>query len=153
MTIPPLRERTEDIPLLAEQFLRRFSILNNKTIVRFSAEVYARFYAYRWPGNIRELENVVERAVVLCPGDEITASDLPVQITGPGLRDTADTPGGKTIVREAKADFERRYITDALARHHHQVSKAAQELGMHRSTLYRKIQQLGIEEPTGQMSQ
>ncbi|MEA5032246.1 MAG: sigma 54-interacting transcriptional regulator [Sphaerochaeta sp.] len=153
MTIPPLRERREDIPLLADQFLQRFSVLNNKNLDRFSAEAYGRFYAYGWPGNIRELENAVERAVVLCQGDEITLDDLPAEISrshtdalqaeGQSPKQ-ADGTGVRTDVHSAKEEVERQCIVDALMRHDMRVSEAAVELGMHRATLYRKIQALSI---------
>ncbi|MDD3942943.1 MAG: sigma 54-interacting transcriptional regulator [Sphaerochaetaceae bacterium] len=147
ITIPPLRERREDIPLLAKQFLERFAILNNKTIESFSAEAYAAFYAYSWPGNIRELENVVERAVVLCQSDTIGLSDLPAQITG-ALTSSRHGPGilpHAADVNEAKDEVERRIILEALDRNARKVSHAAEELGIHRATLYRKMQRLGIE--------
>ena len=153
MTIPPLRERREDIPLLADQFLQRFSVLNNKNLERFSAEAYGRFYAYGWPGNIRELENAVERAVVLCQGDEITLDDLPAEIsrshsdplqTGGQSPKRADGTDARTDVHSAKEEVERQCIVAALERHGMRVSEAARELGMHRSTLYRKIQALSI---------
>ena len=153
MTIPPLRERREDIPLLADQFLQRFSVLNNKNLERFSAEAYGRFYAYGWPGNIRELENAVERAVVLCQGDEITLDDLPAEIsrshsdplqTGGQSPKRDDRTDARTDVHSAKEEVERQCIVAALERHGMRVSEAARELGMHRSTLYRKIQALSI---------
>jgi DNA-binding NtrC family response regulator len=154
MTIPPLRDRKEDIPLLADQFLYRFAVLNNKPIERFSPEVYARFYAYPWPGNIRELENAVERAVVLCPGPTITPQDLPVEIAKTP-QDPADqgylhegssshTEKRTHVVDDAVAQTERELILRVLDRHAGNVTRAAQELGMHRATLYRKLKSLAI---------
>jgi PAS domain S-box-containing protein len=154
MTIPPLRNRKEDIPLLADQFLYRFAVLNNKPIERFSPEVYARFYAYPWPGNIRELENAVERAVVLCPGPTITPQDLPVEIAKTP-QDPADqgylhegssshTEKRTHVVDDAVAQTERELILRVLDRHAGNVTRAAQELGMHRATLYRKLKSLAI---------
>lgn len=147
LTIPPLRDRKEDIPLLAEEFLRRYSMLNNKTINRFDADVYAHFYAYRWPGNIRELENAVERAVVLCDTGSIGSSDLPEEITRgipasspPSGADSASHPDARTV----RMGAERQCIVDALRRHGMRVADAAAELGLHRSSLYRKINAFGI---------
>lgn len=146
MTIPPLRERREDIPLLAEQFLQRFTVLNNKTIERFTAEVFAHFYAYPWPGNIRELENAVERAVVLCEGDQIQVQDLPPEISrSNSFGDAVAEPSSR--VGEARMQIERSCIVKALQNHSFHVAPAAEELGMHRSTLYRKMRLLGIAEP------
>lgn len=152
MTIPPLRERREDIPLLADQFLHRFSMLNNKTIEGFSPKVYARFYTYGWPGNIRELENAVERAVVLCQNEMITLDDLPWEIAHgevslnqvPDIR-LAEGDSHSHDVRQAREDAERQVIVDALERNHGKVSSAAYALGMHRATLYRKMKALAIE--------
>lgn len=145
MTIPPLRERKEDIPLLAEQFLQRFTVLNNKTIERFSSEVFACFYAYRWPGNIRELENAVERAVVLCDGEQIQIQDLPPEIVRSASLEREDSVS-TSQVGEARSQVERSCIEQALERHARKVAPAAAELGMHRSTLYRKMRRLGISE-------
>ncbi len=159
MLIPPLRMRREDIPLLADQFLQRFSVLNNKQIERFSAEVYAKFYTYHWPGNIRELENAVERAVVLCQGSLITVQDLPYEIaelTVSGQR-SAEMPNAERLcskrviegdsrsVSAVRNLAERELIIETLERCSWQVSLAAQELGMHRATLYRKMKKLSIE--------
>ena len=154
MTIPPLRDRKEDIPLLADQFLHRFAVLNNKPIERFSPDVYGRFYAYRWPGNIRELENAVERAVVLCPGPTITLQDLPMEIAeiSHSLADqdlqhenfSSSVIKRTHVVDDAVAQTERKLILSALDRHDGNVSRAAQELGMHRATLYRKLKALSI---------
>ncbi|NLA92636.1 MAG: sigma 54-interacting transcriptional regulator [Spirochaetales bacterium] len=145
LTIPPLRERKEDIPLLATQFLSRYNILNNKGVKSFSAAVYAQFYAYDWPGNIRELENAVERAVVLTLEDEIGIKDLP-----PEIAQAAPLAGEKTspqlnVIKEATRTTEREFIIRSLLRNNKRVAAAAQELGIHRSSLYRKIEQLEID--------
>ncbi|MDD3366369.1 MAG: sigma 54-interacting transcriptional regulator [Sphaerochaetaceae bacterium] len=147
MTIPPLRERKEDIPLLADQFLKRYNMLNNKNIAGFSSAVYAQFYAYMWPGNIRELENVVERAVVLCQTEQITVADIPFEVAHAApLEETEKVPTTTvSIMREAKESTEREYIIQALQRNGRRVAEAAKELGMHRSTLYRKMEALDID--------
>ncbi|MFA5468260.1 MAG: sigma 54-interacting transcriptional regulator [Sphaerochaetaceae bacterium] len=146
LTIPPLRERIEDIPLLATQFLSRFNILNNKNIKGFSPAVYAQFYAYPWPGNIRELENSIERAVVLCQSDEITIGDIPQEIAHAAppkqLQHTSLAP--ISAMKEAKALTEKDYIIRALLRNDKKIAEAAKELGVHRSTLYRKMERLQI---------
>ena len=152
ITIPPLRERREDIPLLADEFLQRFSMLNNKNISGFSPEVFSAFYAYQWPGNVRELENVVERAVVLCSTGGIELTDLPREVVqGSSAKHTVHIPVGEDEVgllddmRGVKRIAERRYIEEALRRNDFRVSLAAKELGIHRATLYRKIKELSME--------
>jgi PAS domain S-box-containing protein len=143
LTIPPLRERKEDIPLLANQFLGRYNILNNKGIKGFSPAVYAQFYAYEWPGNVRELENAIERSVVLSQSDEITINDLPQEIAQ--VAPSIETPTQINLIEEAKRATERDYIVRSLLRHNKKVAKAADELGIHRSSLYRKMEQLKID--------
>lgn len=142
ITLPPLRDRKEDIPLLADQFLQQFSTLNNKAIVGFSSEVYSCFYTYSWPGNIRELENVVERAVVLCNGSKITLVDLPAEIAC--FTTTVETNENTLDVELAKKQIEERLIREVLEKNDYKVSLAAKELKLHRSTLYRKMEALGI---------
>lgn len=147
MTIPPLRDRKEDIPLLADQFLKRFTMLNNKNIMSFSAAVYAQFYAYHWPGNIRELENAVERAVVLCQTEQVTVADIPFEIAHATPLEQAEQiaiNAPVNVMHEATQATEREYIIQALQRNGRKVAQAASELGMHRSTLYRKLEALDI---------
>lgn len=142
LTIPPLRERKEDIPLLANQFLGRYNILNNKGVKGFSPAVYAQFYAYEWPGNVRELENAIERSVVLSQGDEITINDLPQEIAQ--VAPSIETPTQINLIEEAKRATERDFIVRSLLRNNKRVAAAANELGIHRSSLYRKMEQLKI---------
>jgi len=150
ITIPPLRDRREDIPLLADEFLQRFALLNNKSITGFAPEVFARFYAYRWPGNVRELENVVERAVVLCSSETVGERDLPVELAGvihlPILKDTrfADEMAVGLDVKDARREAERTCIQEALQRNRFNVTATAAELGWHRATLHRKLKDLSI---------
>ncbi len=150
ISIPPLRDRREDIPLLADEFLQRFALLNNKSISAFAPEVFARFYAYRWPGNVRELENVVERAVVLCSSETIGERDLPTEIVqdsqGPEgrVQQVSAASGTGLDVRDARREAEKVCIIDALKHNRFNVTAAAAELGLHRATLYRKIKDLSI---------
>ncbi len=145
LTIPPLRERKEDIPLLAAQFLGRYNILNNKGIKSFSPAVYAQFYAYHWPGNIRELENAVERAVVLSQGDEIGIGDLPPEIVQAAPIEGEASSSQLNVIQEATRTTERDFIIRSLLRNSKNIAVAAKELGIHRSTLYRKIERLEID--------
>ena len=136
LTIPPLRDRKEDIPLLAHQFLRQYTALNNKSIADFSSAVFQAFYAYSWPGNIRELENTVERSVVLSQGGEITVEDLPIEIA----QHVQQSKSAPSDIKEAKEALERQLIVEALNKHNNNITLASKELGMHRATLYRKIE-------------
>ncbi len=140
LTIPPLRERKEDIIFLSHQFLDRFSVVNNKRVDRFSQEVYQAFFSYRWPGNIRELENAVERAVVLCATNEIQLHDLPPSMS------SLDVPSRKeeTLLHSLKESTEKEMIESTLLRNNYNVSASARELDIHRATLYRKIAKYDI---------
>lgn len=139
LTIPPLRERKEDIIFLAHQFLDRFSVVNNKRVDRFSNDVFKLFLSYSWPGNIRELENVIERAVVLCDSDEVTLSDLPSAMS------RSHEEHSVLNVNKLKEIAEKESIRTVLEKHDYNVSAAAKDLDMHRSTLYRKIEKYKIE--------
>ena len=161
LSLPPLRHRTEDLPQLAEHFLRIYNQKMRKHIAGFSSDVYAAFYAYAWPGNIRELENVVERAVVLCVDKRIETSLLPPELRAAPPR-TATVPaaaaqnagaaGAKdagaeaagTDIRSLKKEAERRAIIDALRERGYKCSAAAHDLGIDKATLYRKIKSYGI---------
>ncbi|HEX8633720.1 MAG TPA: sigma-54 dependent transcriptional regulator [Pyrinomonadaceae bacterium] len=160
--IAPLRERREDIPALAESFIR-LAAGRYKMPVRAIAPAAMRLLVgYDWPGNVRELRNAVERAMVLAEGDELTARDLPEEIR-PG-RETAniDTPpptpsgesasgGGNDVpvpftadFRSDRREFERRYITRCLEETGGNVTRAAAILGMHRQSLQHKLRELGL---------
>jgi len=135
LEIPPLRERKEDIIFLSHQFLDRFTVVNNKRVDRFSKDVYQLFFSYNWPGNIRELENVVERAVVLCGTSEVLVHDLPLN-----MRETIETTRKEeTPLNTLKDVAEKEMIESTLLKNDYNVSASARELEMHRATLYRKI--------------
>jgi len=139
--LPPLRERPEDIPLLCRHFIQRFREATGKAIDSLSPEAMALLLKHPFPGNIRELENIIERAFILCPGREIGPDCLPFEVTGgtaPG-RPGGERPGNLEIL-EAEA------IRAALLRHGGNRSRAARELGIHRTTLLRKLKALHIEE-------
>jgi two-component system, NtrC family, response regulator HydG len=145
--IPPLRERREDVPLLAAHFLRRFNQRTGGDKV-FTAEAVARLLEHEWPGNVRELENAIEQAAALSAGREIRAEDVQVE-TGRGA-----LPGGPAVtLAEAVEDAERRAIEAALHRNGQDQAKVARDLGVSATTLWRKMKRLGIEaravEPPG----
>ncbi len=140
--LPPLRERKEDIPLLIDHFIRKNNLLREKKITGFSREALAILMSYDFPGNIRELENAVEHAFVLCREGQITPHCLPDTIIG--SMHPAVTP--LTVEGTIKA-METRAIRDALERNHYNRLAAARDLGMHKSTLFRKMKILGMDLP------
>lgn len=143
LEIPPLRDRKEDIPLLAESFAEKFALVMDKKINSISPEVYWLFWNYQWPGNVRELENVMERAVLLARTETITKDLLPsdLEIT-PQLLSPAvimDGAGPVETIKEARERGEREALVHALSRCSGNREEAAQLLGIDRATLYRKI--------------
>ncbi|MHC4503818.1 MAG: sigma-54-dependent transcriptional regulator [Planctomycetota bacterium] len=148
MTVPPLRERKEDIPLLAEHFLRRACRSLRKEVSSMSEEVLGVLMAYSWPGNVRELENVIERAVIVEDGPEITRSSL--SLNGlPGIASGSagvlDDLTGKPL-HDARNAFEKLYIETRLSRalRTGTITELADELGVHRTTLYELFRRHGI---------
>jgi transcriptional regulator with PAS, ATPase and Fis domain len=132
--LPPLRERPEDIPLLAQHFLHKYTAIMHKTMAPFPADTLEALARYPWPGNVRELENAIERAVVLA-SDTITPADLPVYVQCGIMADPAGAPGQASTTSE----IERAHILDVLTRCHGNLSRAAAVLGIGRTTLWRKL--------------
>jgi DNA-binding NtrC family response regulator len=144
ISLPPLRDRMEDVPILVEHFLQKFNADNGKAIKRVSPEVMERFLAHAWPGNVRELENVVERGVVLARGDEIQLDVLPREMSRRGsLPDVAPLPEGVRFY-DAVSRYERQLIESALRRSGGVQKQAAELLGLKPTTLNEKIKRLGI---------
>ncbi|OGC02099.1 MAG: hypothetical protein A3G35_09880 [candidate division NC10 bacterium RIFCSPLOWO2_12_FULL_66_18] len=139
ITLPDLKDRQEDIPLLANHFMQKFTQESNPAIREISKEAMGILMSYPWPGNVRELENVIERAVTLGRGPAILPADLPPHLAG------GAGPVGRALVQEATLeDLERDYIAAVLQRTKwHQIRTAA-ILGIDRRTLYRKIRRYGI---------
>jgi transcriptional regulator with PAS, ATPase and Fis domain len=142
LDLPPLRKRKEDIPLLIEHFVNHLNRLQEKDIMGVSPEVSALLMAHDYPGNIRELENIVEHAFVLCSEDLIMPEHLPEVFVTRSPKDKI-LSDRKTTLREV----ERQMITDAFRRNHNNRLAAARELGIHKSTLFRKMKSLGIAFP------
>jgi PAS domain S-box-containing protein len=144
--IPPLRERPEDIPLLIEHFLHRLNRKMGKQVRRLSDKALQILLDYTYPGNVRELQNILEHAMILCKGVEIQPRHLPAYLTrrtpltSPPL---SQTLAGAEILREK----EKEAILSVLQRSSFRLSEAAKDLGIHRSTLWRKMKRLGIEKP------
>ncbi|MFH1373359.1 MAG: sigma 54-interacting transcriptional regulator [bacterium] len=137
--LPPLRSRKEDIPLLVDHFIRRFNNLKRKLIAEISPDALAALVSHDYPGNIRELENVIEHAFVLCRGTTINVDDLP---------DNVRPWDGSTPARSMSMDdLEAVYISEALRKNNWSRKETADELGMHKTTLWRKMKKLGIRHP------
>jgi DNA-binding NtrC family response regulator len=143
--LPALRERISDIPLLARHFLEQVCQDAGKTVRGFADEAMAALQGYRWPGNVRELQNVIERAVLLGKRDVIGLEDLP-----PGLAAAGPIPvepvGNRTLKQALEAP-ERQIILDVLEAHDWNRHATAEALGINRTTLYKKMKRLGLEEP------
>jgi DNA-binding NtrC family response regulator len=137
--VPPLRERKEDIPLLANHFLHKFSIANSRNIDSISSEAMKVIIDHDWPGNIRELQNIIEQAVVICKENEIGIEDLP-DIIKNDITETENETTARTL-----DEFEKQHITKILNNNLWNISKTAKELGIDRVTLYNKIKKYKIE--------
>jgi transcriptional regulator with PAS, ATPase and Fis domain len=131
--LPPLRERREDIPLLVDHFLRKYSLVTGKDVRTIQDRALDMLAANDWPGNVRQLENAVEYAFARAKGNTLTASILPPDIQARGIRKGSRHPGGE-------ADR----IRSALDRHQWHHGRAARELGISRTTLWRRMKRLGL---------
>jgi DNA-binding NtrC family response regulator len=139
LRVPPLRERRDDIPLLAEHFLREYGLLAQRPLQGFSTKAMRALMNYPWPGNVRELENAVERAVALAPGSIVEESDLPDKIVHHAGQLPA-TPGGQATLDE----MTRRYVLSVLEKVRGNKTEAARILGVPRRTLYRMLERYGV---------
>ncbi|HEY6930925.1 MAG TPA: sigma-54 dependent transcriptional regulator [Thermoanaerobaculia bacterium] len=137
--VPPLRERAEDIPQMAHHFLAEAARHFGMRPKRLAPDAVETLQAYRWPGNVRELKNLIERLLILTKGEEIRADDLPI-----GEADSDHLPVNAPL-KDAREDFERRYILAALKRHRGNVTRTAEALQVERSNLHRKLKSYGIE--------
>jgi PAS domain S-box-containing protein len=142
LELPPLRRRLEDIPLLAERMIERFNRLQDRRVPCISNEALALLMAHDYPGNVRELENLIEHAFVLCGDEPIRPEHLPAHFVS-----RIPHPRGPGKVATATRAVEAQTILDALRRNGYNRTAAARELGIHKSTLFRKIRALGLELP------
>jgi len=143
--VPPLRERHEDIPLLAEHFMSEFSREYGRRLKTFDAGAIAALQRYAWPGNVRELRNVIERLTIMAPGDAIAGSDVGfLQQNTVGRVEPPEQTAGRQTLHEARDQFERDLILRTLAEQQGNMSKTAEVLGVERSNLYRKMRAFGI---------
>jgi len=150
ITMPPLRERKEDIPLLVRSFLRHFSKVNEKPPLEITSDAMNTLLTYDWPGNVRELRTAIEHGVVMATGAKVTLRDLPTAVR---QATSAALPAGITPARafnEKKSPLdlhatERRLIMQALAATNGNITAAAKKLGISRRTLHRKINEMNEE--------
>ncbi len=152
--IPPLRERREDIPLLAESFARLAAERYGLPARTLAQSALRRLVEYDWPGNVRELRNTIERALIMAEGSELKASDLPEEVFEKESKHSSETqePVDRSALsvpftaefREDRREFERRYIARCLEESGGNVTRAASILGMHRQSLQHKLRELGL---------
>jgi two-component system NtrC family response regulator len=136
--LPALRERPGDIPLLANVFLQRAASQTNKHVTEFGPNALRALQRHPWPGNIRELENRVKRAVIMAEGRSITPEEL--ELTGL-------VEGAFPTLKEVRLAAERSLVQQALLRHGGKISRAAEDLGVSRPTLYELVEKLGLAQP------
>ncbi len=134
--VPPLRDRAEDVALLASAFLQRYAEESGRKVTGFNGDALKAIREYRWPGNVRELENRVRRAVIMAEGQRVSLDDL-------GF-DSGYSKYAAMNLREAREALEKEMVESALARCDGNMSRAAEELGISRPTLYEMIDKLGI---------
>lgn len=140
--LPPLRCRKEDIPALLDHFVTKFNRLQQKDVQGVTPEALSLLMAHEWPGNIRELENVVERSFITCTSGAIAPADLPSELTN-----ACTPPPGSVDIRATRDLLEAQVIQNAIVRNNYNRAAAARELGIHKSTLFRKMAKLGLSIP------
>jgi DNA-binding NtrC family response regulator len=143
--LPPLRSRVSDISTLAHSFLEQVREDSRREVTGFADDAMATLERYNWPGNVRELQNVVERAVLLGKGPIITVSDLPIEVRGTGSVILSSAIGTKSL-KEALEGPERQIIRDVLESNGWNRNATADQLGINRTTLYKKMKRLGLED-------
>jgi len=145
ITVPPLRDRLDDIPVLVEHFSNQVCDLNGWKTKRFSDDARAALAAYSWPGNVRELRNVVERLLLLADADVHREEVQSVLPTGDSRSVTTDRDTGFGTLADRVTAFERQVMLTELRRHNYRIAETARTLGLERSHFYRKSEQLGID--------
>jgi len=145
--VPPLRDRKEDIPRLTNHFLQYFCSKESREIKILGQSALEALTSYNWPGNVRELKNLIERLVIMTPDQTIECSDLPQSITQ-GSKTPSAVSGLSALpdsYREAKEIFEKQFLLEKLQKNNWNISRTAEEIGLERSNLHRKIKSYGIE--------
>ena len=141
--LPPLRERKEDIPALVQQFAEQVRAQNNWKTVPFTPDAIEDLKAHAWPGNVRELRNTVERLMLLATDGEVTAETVTMAL--PQALAATTIIGGSGTLAERVLEFEREVVLSELKRSQFHITNAAKALGLERSHLYKKAEQLGID--------
>lgn len=152
ITLPPLAERAGDIPLLAGRFLKEYCEKNGKPIEGMTPDALSVLTAYAWPGNVRELRNTIEKMVVLSRSDRLTARDVPVNIRDAVKGDAGTVVRSQVLTSGSLAETERRKIMAVLEKNGGNRTRAAEELGISRRTLHRKLREYGTEDVEGNVS-
>jgi two-component system nitrogen regulation response regulator NtrX len=143
--VPTLRERIEDIPLLADHFMAMLAREYGRRPKTFEPDAVATLQRYPWPGNVRELRNLVERLMIMVPGDRVGSRDVTFLDQGSAAAPPVEMKTGSIApLHDARDDFERQYILRALAAQQGNISRTADVLGVERSNLYRKMRAFGI---------
>ncbi|TFG93809.1 MAG: sigma-54-dependent Fis family transcriptional regulator [Syntrophobacterales bacterium] len=146
LEVPPLRDRIEDVPLLARQFVRDFSRKESKPQKHIADDALAVLMEHSWPGNVRELKNIMERLVITSPSDIITADDIPPLSKENHRLSRPDSSDDRGSLRGARELFEKDYIAKKLAENKWNVKKTAEAIGLERSNLHKKIKAYGLDE-------
>jgi len=149
LEVSPLRNRIEDVPLLARRFIRDFSRKESKTEKEITDDALAVLMEHDWPGNVRELKNIMERLVITSPSDIITAEDIPPLSKEDHRYQRSGSPVNEDSFRGAKEVFEKDYIAKKLAENKWNVKKTAEVIGLERSNLHKKIKAYGLDEMKG----
>ncbi len=144
LRLPPLRERREDIPALIEHFAQQVSATNGWKPMPFTADAMTALQEHPWPGNVRELRNAVERLMLLATSDEVTAETVAQALPASAAMPDSAPPASGPLADRVRA-FEKQTILAELKRNHHQISNTARALGLERSHLYKKAEQVGID--------
>jgi two-component system response regulator HydG len=144
LQVPPLRERKEDIPLLAQSFLHRFAEKNRKQIKGFTPQAMDRIVRYPWPGNVRELMNTVERGVILCHGDYVSEEDLPLTLREAAFQEPLKEEPVLIPVSVSLEEIEKSTILKTLDLTGGNKSEAARRLNITRRTLHKKLKKYGM---------
>lgn len=144
LRLPPLRERREDVPTLVEHFAQQVSAANGWKPMKFTPDAITALQDYPWPGNVRELRNAVERLMLLAPSDEVTGETVELALPA-SAASSESTAGGTGPLADRVRSFEKQTILAELKRNHNQISNTARALGLERSHLYKKAEQVGID--------
>ena len=147
VTVPPLRERMDDVPALVSHFIEKWSQTAKKSIKEISSQAMAHLLSYRWPGNVRELENTLQRMMVICKGETLDVQDLPPEIRATESETQEKPQNLKSIARDSGKIVERTAIVEALSSSGGNITRAAKALGVSRATLQNKMKQYGLRDP------